>query len=90
MGYRKLSARPRHHAQAEARSRILKKYPHALGCNCAREGDRQRQNKSGSQMKLVLARRTRSPAAGQAPGRINVTLRRIDRRDGQVGGVLLG
>ena len=23
-------------------------------------------------------------------GRINVTLRRIDRRDGQVGGVLLG
>src|SRR6516164_7495329 len=29
MGYRKLSARPRHHAQARARSRILKKLPRA-------------------------------------------------------------
>jgi hypothetical protein len=27
MGYRKLSARPRHHAQAAGRSRILKKFP---------------------------------------------------------------
>jgi len=27
MGYRKLSARPRHHAQAEEQSRILKKIP---------------------------------------------------------------
>ena len=30
MGYRKLSARPRHHEQAEARSRILKSFPARL------------------------------------------------------------
>ena len=39
MSFRKLSARPRHHAQAAARSRILKKLPHASGRVRAREGD---------------------------------------------------
>src|SRR6516164_766946 len=45
MGYRKLSARPRHHAQA-GRSRILKKLPHPSGDGRAREGHRLRHNRN--------------------------------------------
>jgi len=40
MGYRKLSARPRHHAQAAGVIEDLKKLPHVPGCNRARESDR--------------------------------------------------
>ena len=46
MGYRKLSARPRHMRRPRARLRILKKLPHASGRNRAREGDRQRQDRN--------------------------------------------
>jgi hypothetical protein len=38
MGYRKLSARPRHHAQAEGVIADFKKLPHAPGHNRVREG----------------------------------------------------
>ena len=38
MGYRKLSARPRHHAQAEGTIEDFKKLPRAPGGNCAQEG----------------------------------------------------
>jgi hypothetical protein len=47
MGYRKLSARPRHHAQAVgAIEDFKKKLPRASGQNPAREGDRQRQDRN--------------------------------------------
>jgi transposase len=46
MGYRKLSARPRHHAQAAGAIENFKKLPHASGRNRAREGDRQRQDRN--------------------------------------------
>jgi transposase len=46
MGYRKLSARPRHHAQAAGAIETLKKLPRASGGNRAREGDRQRQDRN--------------------------------------------
>ena len=51
MGYRKLSARPRHHAQAEGVVGILKKLPRASGRDRARASDRQRQDRG-----LVLRR----------------------------------
>ena len=38
MGYRKLSGRPRHHAQVEGAIEILKKLSRAPGGNCAQEG----------------------------------------------------
>ena len=38
MGYRKLSARPRHHAQAEGAIEDFKKTSRAPGGNCAQEG----------------------------------------------------
>jgi transposase len=40
MGYRKPSARPRHHAQAEGTIEDFKKLPHASGGNRARKGAR--------------------------------------------------
>ena len=40
MGYRRLSARPRHHAQAEGAIENLKKFPHASGDNRARKSAR--------------------------------------------------
>jgi hypothetical protein len=46
MGYRKLSARPRHYAQAAGAIENFKKLPHASGRNRAREGDRQRQDRN--------------------------------------------
>ena len=46
MGYRKLSARPRHHAQAVDVIEDFKKLSHAPGRNRAREGGRQRQDRN--------------------------------------------
>jgi transposase len=46
MGYRKLSARPRHHAQAEGAIEDFKKFPDASGHDRARKGDRQRQDRN--------------------------------------------
>jgi transposase len=43
MGYRKLSARPRHYAQAEGVIEDFKKLPHAPGRNRAGKGGRQQQ-----------------------------------------------
>ena len=45
LGYRKLSARPRHHAQAEGVIEDLKKLPHAPGDNRTQEGGRCRDNR---------------------------------------------
>ena len=67
MGYRKLSARPRHHAQAEGAIEDFKKsFPARLDEIAREKGDRcQRQDReSGSPMKRASARRTRSPAGG--------------------------
>ena len=46
MGYRKLSARPRHHAQAQGAIEDFKKLPHAPGRNRAREGARLRHDRN--------------------------------------------
>jgi transposase len=46
MGYRKLPARPRHHAQAEGAIDTFKKFPGAPGGSCAREGRRRRQDRN--------------------------------------------
>src|SRR4051794_256108 len=42
LGYRKLSARPRHHAQAAGAATLLKSVPRAPGRDRARQGDRSR------------------------------------------------
>jgi len=62
MGYRKLSARPRHHAQRRVWSRILKKVPRVPGYNRARKNDRQRQDRS-----LVLRRGSYQPEEQDHP-----------------------
>src|SRR6266436_4877427 len=46
MGYRKLSARPRHHAQAAGAIEDFKKLPHPSGDGRAREGHRLRHNRN--------------------------------------------
>ena len=46
MGYRKLSARPRHHAQAEGAIEDFKKNPRASGRNCAGKQHRSRPNRN--------------------------------------------
>ena len=72
MGYRKLSARPRHHAQAEGVVEAFKKAsPRAWIQSRARKRSTATRSKSGSQTKPVSARRTRSPAGGRsaAPAR---------------------
>jgi len=48
MGYRKLSARPRHHAQAAGAIEDFKKTSPACGRNRVREGGRQRQDRWGN------------------------------------------
>lgn len=59
MGYRKLSARPRHHAQnAAAVADFKKTSPHAWR-KSRRTMHRANRSKSGSRMKRALARRTR-------------------------------
>ena len=62
MGYRKLSARPRHHAQAEGVVGILKKLPRVPGNNRARESDRQRQDRN-----MVLRRGAYRPEEQDHP-----------------------
>jgi transposase len=63
MGYRKLSARPRHHAQAAGAIEDFKKTSPRIW---TQSRARRRSKKSGSQTKPGSARRTRSPAAGQS------------------------
>ena len=57
MGYRKLSARPRHHAQAEGAIEDLKKSSRAPGRNQPREGRRSRRHRG-------LVRRRPSTSSG--------------------------
>jgi transposase len=65
MGYRKLSARPHHHAQAEGAIEDFKKvFPRAWRQLRARTRLTATRSKSGSPTRPALARRTRSPAAG--------------------------
>src|SRR5271165_3882067 len=77
MGYRKLSARPRHHAQAEGAIEDFKKVSRpAWKRSGTRRGSIPARSRSGSRMKLGSARRTRSPNVGpnaahaQAPRKI--------------------
>ena len=62
MGYRKLSARPRHHAQAEGVVEAFKKLPRVPGYNRARESDRQQQDRD-----LVLRRGAYRPEEQDHP-----------------------
>jgi transposase len=65
MGFRKLSARPRHHAQAAGAIEEFKKSSQKNWMRSrANKVSRQTTSKSGSPTKHVSARRTRSPAAG--------------------------
>jgi transposase len=71
MGYRKLSARPRHYAQAEGAVEAFKKAsPPCWTRSRARRGSRPAMSRSGSATKPASGRRTRSPGAGPgaAPG----------------------
>src|ERR1700760_3513388 len=74
MGYRKLSARPRHHAQAEGAIDSFKKTsPLAWPRSPAKKACLPPHKRSVWRRRLVSARRTRSPAAGpnaeRAPAR---------------------
>lgn len=65
MGYRKLSARPRHHARAEGAIEDLKKvFPRAWKRSDAKRASRPTPSKSGSPTRRGSARRTRSRGAG--------------------------
>ena len=65
MGYRKLSARPRHHAQAEgAIDDFKKKFPARLDEVARKKAIDVGKIEIGSRTRLVSARRTRSPAGG--------------------------
>jgi transposase len=67
MGFRKLSARPRHHAQAAgAIEQFKKSSPKNWMRSRANRASRETPSKSGLPMKHASARRTRSPAAGPA------------------------
>jgi transposase len=76
MGYRKLSARPRHHAQAEGAVEAFKKAsppvstPPVWTRSRARRASIPARSRSGSATRPGSARRTRSPGAGPsaAPG----------------------
>jgi transposase len=71
MGYRKLSARPRHHAQAAGAVEAFKKAsPPVWTRSRARRASIPARSRSGSATRPVSARRTRSPGAGHcgAPG----------------------
>ena len=65
MGFRKLSARPRHHAQAAGAIEQFKKNSqrHWMRSRASRKSAKTI-SKSGSRTKRASARRTRSPAAG--------------------------
>lgn len=63
--YRKLSARPRHHAQAEGAIETFKKTsPPAWTRSRARRASSPATSKSGSAIRPASARRTRPPGAG--------------------------
>jgi transposase len=65
MGYRKLSARPRHHAQAAGAIEDFKKNsPRASKRSGARKASIRKPSRSGSLTRRGSARKTRSPAAG--------------------------
>ena len=66
MGYRKLSARPRHHAQAEGAIETFKKVsPRVWRQSRARRPSIVRRLKFGSPTRLASAKRTRSRDGGQ-------------------------
>ena len=76
MGYRKLSARPRHHAQAEGAIEDFKKTSRPPGGNRARKRRRSRRDRDLVRtMKPASARRTRSRAAGPSAARAPALLR---------------
>src|SRR5262249_23374320 len=65
MGYRKLSARPRHHAQAEGAIGDFKKTSPRAWRNCRERGrSPETEKKAGPPRGPASARRTRPPAAG--------------------------
>jgi transposase len=67
MRYRKLSARPRHHAQAEGAIETFKKTsPPAWMRSRARRASSPATSRSGSATRPASARRTRSPGAGRS------------------------
>src|SRR4051794_4386360 len=70
LGYRKLSARPRHYAPKPAAPGLLKKVPPPLWRQSGRASRRAPRSSCGGRTRPVSARRTRSPAAGpdEAPG----------------------
>ena len=69
MGYRKLSARPRHHAQAEGAIEEFKKnFPPLWTRSRVPRASMRATSRSGSATRLVSARRTRSPGAGPSAG----------------------
>ena len=63
MNYRKLSARPRHHAKSEAAVAAFKKTSRPVWRRSGRRSAASR-SRSGSPMRPGSARRTRSPGAG--------------------------
>ena len=74
MGYRKLSARPRHHAQAEGAIENFKKVsPRVWRQSREKKRSTAKRLKSGSPTKRALAKRTRSrdggPSAAPVPAR---------------------
>ena len=82
MGYRKLSARPRHHAQDEGRSRLLKKLPRPPGRDRARKGGGWHADRNlVCRTRLGSARRTRSPADGRSAGHGLLRPRSADQLD---------
>jgi transposase len=77
MGYRKLSARPRHHAQAEGAIEEFKKnFPPLWTRSRAQRASMRATSRSGSAIRPASARRTRSPAAGPGvePGPLHRTI----------------
>jgi transposase len=82
MGYRKLSARPRHHAQAEGAGEDFKNIPRAPGRNRARQGRRPRPHRD--LVRRRGARRTEEQdhpplgQAGHAPVRSERPTNRLD------------
>src|SRR3954464_4922339 len=63
LGYRKLSARPRHHAKGETAGAVFKKTSRPVGRRPGRRSAASR-SRSGSPMRRGSGRRTRSPGAG--------------------------
>ena len=76
MGYRKLSARPRHHEQAEGAIEDFKKaFPRAWTRSGARRASSPPPLRSGSPTRPASARRTRSPAVGPSAARVRARRR---------------